>query len=209
MGKRKLVIGAGAVALVIALVAIFVMPGLMAVDGSNSDGDIGSASSDVRRPAGRVMETVFDDGNGPVASRIEILPSPDLPERAPDTDGVFVKRVDNSVFVGTGNVNLDLHLEQAADGSIQPIVSLSSDGPEVEVVITRDTVLYLDVTEIPGEGGVPGKAGDVTVTQKVRVIDSLDDLKGNAELQVWGTRRGDRVVADTLIYRVVSPNLGL
>jgi hypothetical protein len=160
-----------------------------------------------RRPAGRVMQTVIDDGNGPVASRIEILPSPDLPDAESETSGVFLRRVDNSIFVGTGSIELNVQIEQAADGSIVPSVTLSSDGPEVEVVITRDTVLYKDVTKIPGQGGVPAKAGDTTVTQQIELIDTLDGLGGNSELQVWGTRRADRVVADIIIYGIVEPNL--
>ena len=155
------------------------------------------------------METVIDDGNGPVASRIEILPSPNLPDAESETSGVFLRRVDNSVFVGTGSIELNVQIEQAADGSVVPSVSLSSDGPEVEVVITRDTVLYKDVTKIPGQGGVPRKAGDPTVIQQIELIDTLDELGGNAELQVWGTRRADRVVADIIVYGLVEPNLPL
>ncbi len=218
METRKLVIGMGAIMVVAALVAVSVTLGLLAAGGSDSDGEIVSAApsnqasqqadSGARRPAGRVMETVIDDGNGPVASRIEILPSPDLPVRESETSGIFLRQIDNSIFVGTGATELNVQIEQAADGSIVPSVSLSSNGPEVEVVITHDTVLYQDVTEIPGQGGVPGKAGDTTVTQKVELIDTLDDLKGNAELQVWGTRRADRVVADILVFGIVDPNLG-
>ena len=167
----------------------------------------GSATSGARRPAGRVMEAIIDDGNGPVASRIEILPSPDLPDTESEASGVFLRRVDNSVFVGTGSIELNVQIEQAADGSIVPSVSLSSDGPEVELVITRDTVLYKDVTKIPGQGGVPRKAGDTTVIQQIELVDTLDGLGGNAELQVWGTRRADRVVADIIVYGIVEPNL--
>ena len=113
METKKLIIGAGALVLVIALVAVSVTLGLMAAGGSDSDAEIVSAgsasqvadtgSSGARRPAGRVMETVIDDGNGPVASRIEILPSPNLPDAESETSGVFLRRVDNSVFVGTGS----------------------------------------------------------------------------------------------------------
>lgn len=224
MVNRKLVVGSGAVAVVAALVAVSVVLGLMAAGDSDpapevvsgtqagSASDLGADSTGQapdasRRPAARVMESIIDDGSGPVTTRIEVLPSPDLPDRESDASGVFVRRLDNSFFVGTGNAELSVWIEQAQDGSIQPSVSLSSDGPEVEVVITRDTVLYLDVTEIPGQGGVPGKPGDHTIIQKVELIDTLDDLKGNAELQVWGTRRADRVVADILVYSVVDPNI--
>jgi hypothetical protein len=217
METKKLIIGAGALVLVIALVAVSVTLGLMASGGSDTEAEIVSSGSSsqvadtaatgARRPAARVMETVIDDGNGPVASRIEILPSPDLPNTESETSGVYLRTVDNSVFVGTGSIELNVQIEQAADGSVVPSVSLSSDGPEVEVVITRDTVLYKDVTKIPGQGGVPRKAGDTTVVQQIELIDTLDELGGNAELQVWGTRRADRVVADIIVYGLVEPNL--
>jgi hypothetical protein len=35
-------------------------------------------------------------------------------------------------------------------------------------------------------------------------VDSLDEVGPNSELQVWSKRRGDRVVAEVLVYRVVD-----
>ena len=157
----------------------------------------------------RVMELVNDDGSGPVSMRISIEPSPDLPETSSEVGGVFLRREDNSVFVGTGSteLNVDIHIDET--GAIEPSVSLTSNGPEIEVVVSHDTVLYEDVTDIPGFDGVAGKGGDHTIQQTVKRVDSLEELKGNAELQVWGSKRGDRVVADVMVYRIVNPDLGI
>ena len=215
MARRNLVIGASAGVAVTALVAVSVVLGLMAAGDSGSDGEIvsGSPTKQVAdpgagRPAARVMELVTDDGSGPVAARIEVLPSPDLPDRRSDASGILVRRQDNSIFIGTGSIEMNIEVRQAADGPIQPTVTLSSDGPEVEAVVTHDTVLYLDVTEVPGEGGVPVKPGDQSVTQVIKRVDSLDELKGNAEVSVWGTKRADRVVADILVFRLINPDIG-
>ena len=157
-----------------------------------------------RRPA-RVMELVNDDGSGPVSSRITVVPSPDLPDSEADVGGVFVRRDDNSIFVGTGDVELNLEIEVTQSGAVNPQVSLKHNGPVIEVVITHETDVYREETEVPGEGGRQLKGGDHTVQQVVSPVDSLDELGKNTEVQVWGERRGDRVVADVFVYRIVSP----
>ena len=149
---------------------------------------------------GRVMEIVSDDGSGPVSLRIIIEPSPELPDRPSEASGIFLRRQDDSIFVGTGSIELDVEVESGSD----PVISLSSDGPEIEVVVTHDTVIYSDETDI--HGGEPGsrESGEKTVQQVIKPADSLDELGLNTELQVWGKRRGDRVVAEVLVYRIVS-----
>ena len=151
----------------------------------------------------RVMELVHDDGSGPVSVRITVEPSPDLPDRPSEASGVFVSRDDNSIMVGTGGVELDVEVRQTKGGTLEPQVSLSHTGPEVEVVVTHDTILYREETEMPS----PDKSGDKTVQQVVTPVDSLDELGKNTELQVWGRKTGDRVVAQVLVYRIVTVDL--
>ena len=70
----------------------------------------------------------------------------------------------------------------------------------VEVVVTPDTIIYRDETEIPV--GEPGEqSGERTIQQVVKLIHSLEEVGKNFELQVWGERRGDRVVAEVLVYK--------
>jgi hypothetical protein len=150
--------------------------------------------------SGRVMEIVTDDGSGPVSLRIIIEPAPELPDRPSEASGIFLRRQDDSIFVGTGGIELDVEVK---DGS-EPVISLSSDGPEVEVIVTRDTAIYSDETDIHGDGLTSRESGEKTIQQVIKLADSLDEVGPNTELQVWGERRGDRVVAEVLVYKVVS-----
>ena len=74
----------------------------------------------------------------------------------------------------------------------------STDGPQLEVVITPDTIIYRDVTDltIPPDQ----ESGEREIVQQVRQVESSDDVNGNLELEVWGERRGDRIVATVLVY---------
>lgn len=166
---------------------------------STSDSD----SKPRRGAPARVLSLVADNGSGPVSVRITIEPSPDLPDRPTEASGVFVRRQDNSIFVGTGVMELNVEFDQVAGGSVEPKVSLSTNGPVIEAVVTHDTIIYREETEMPS----PSKSGEVTVQQVVRPVDSLDELGKNTELQVWGRRSGDRVVADVLVYRIVTVDL--
>ena len=160
-----------------------------------------------RRPAPRVLELSIDDGSGPVSAKISIEPSPDLPDSPSEVSGVFSRRQDNSIYVGTGAVKLDLDIELVAGGAIEPTVTLSHSGPVVEVVVTHETMIYRDETEIPGFDDTVAKGGEQSVQQVIIPVDSLDELGKNTELQVWGRRSGDRVVAEVLVFRIVNPNL--
>ena len=95
---------------------------------------------------------------------------------------------------------------QTPGGAIEPSVSLAVDGPEIEVLGTHDTVIYREETEEPGGSGGDVKGGEYTVQQVVRQVDSLEELGKNTEVIAWGEQRGDRVVADILVYRTVNPS---
>lgn len=150
---------------------------------------------------GRVFEIAIDDGSGPISLRVRIEPAPELPDRPAEASGIFVRRQDNSIFVGTGAIELDVEVNGNTGESS---VSLSHSGPEIEVVVTRDTVIYRDETDM--SFGEPGsrKSGEMTIQQVIRPIDSLEEIGENTELQIWGEKRGDRVVAQVLVYRIVG-----
>ncbi len=157
------------------------------------------------RPAPRVLQLVQDDGSGPVSLTVSIEPATELPDTPSEASGVFSRREDNSIFVGTGSIELDVEVHQVEGGAIEPVVTLSTSGPVVEAVVTRDTILYRDETDIPGFSD--GKGGEVTVQQVLEPVDSLDELRPNTEVQVWGRRSGDRVIAEILVYRIVTVDI--
>ncbi len=150
---------------------------------------------------GRVMEMVSDNGSGPVSQRITVLPAPELPARPSETSGMFVRRQDNSLFVGTGGTTVDVEV----DGNTgERVVNLGHTGPEIEVVVNHDTVIYRDETDLSAGDSGERKSGEREVQQVLEPVDSLDEINKQTEFEIWGEQRGDRVVAQILVYRIID-----
>lgn len=132
--------------------------------------------------------------NGPgggQAFSLELERAKELPQAAPDVSGLFERREDQSVFVKAlsgGRVMMKV------DPSGK--VTTQSDSPEqlIEVVLTKDTTIYRDATEINLAQPSSGK-----VQQQVEP-GSIDELGENSMIQAWGERRGDRLIAKTVMY---------
>jgi hypothetical protein len=148
----------------------------------------------------RVMQSVQAvDGGAPVSVQTTILPAPELPDEPTAASGIFVRREDNSIVVGTGTVDLEVDVEVNPEtGQETTTLIPSSDGPEIEVVITHDTQVYLDVTDFTMEG--PVESGEREIVQAVRRVETADEIGENMELQVWGERSGDRIIATIVVY---------
>ena len=147
----------------------------------------------------RVMEEVMDNGNGPVSVRTTFLPAAELPDEAPAATGIVVSRQDNSVIVGTGNVDVMVQAEiDPETGEESRTVVPRTSGPEVEIVIGPDTVLYRDVTDFSADA--PTESGEREVQQVVRPANSADAIEPQMEVQVWGERRGDRIDASVVVF---------
>jgi hypothetical protein len=148
---------------------------------------------------GEIMLVSEGGGAGPVTLSLDIKPAAELPPTPPEVGGLFVRRQDNSIFVGTGEISFDVTVDENGQKSTHSDYS----GPVLEVVVTGETTLYRDETKMPSLG--PNAAsGDQTVQQVVKAVDSLEELgekTQNTEVQVWGERRGDRVVAQVFVYR--------
>jgi hypothetical protein len=118
----------------------------------------------------------------------------ELPQEEPDLVGIFVRREDNSLVVGTGNITFHSYRESETE----PFTfEKGYDGPQVEVVTTHATLIYYDVTGLPEADPETGQ-----VKQVLRE-GTLDELGQDHLFQVWGERQGDRIVAHTLV--VYSP----
>ena len=188
--KRSMLITVGVLVLVLLLTSATFVGARMMRDSDKAETEDGDG--------GKVMELMTNDGSGPKSLRLKIEPAPELPDEPTEVNGVFLKRQDNSVFVGTGEIRLGIEMD---DGG-QQSVSLDHSGPEIEVVVSHDTVIYRDETDMPTIGS--GKSGEQTIQQVVKAVDSLDEIGDNAEIEVWGERRGDRVVAQVLVYRNIE-----
>lgn len=140
-----------------------------------------------------VFEDVMDDGTGnPVTVKTVILPSEELPERPSDVGGILSKQVDNSYFVGTGNISVSVEV-------VNGVESIAADfsGPEIEVVVGRDTQFYQDVTKVSFEAS---ESTEQTIQQEIVPVEQPEGLSKGANFQVWGEKRGDRVTAEIIVF---------
>lgn len=126
----------------------------------------------------------------------EILPAKELPKIPPEVEGLFVEREDNLLFVQGSRLNQGS--EGVEVGSPEDI----RGGPKTEVVVTSETIIYRDTTELPSER--PSEDNNPAIQQTV-MEGSLDDLiDSQTYLMVWGHKSGDRVVADVLVYSYLT-----
>jgi hypothetical protein len=102
---------------------------------------------------------------------------------------MFVERKDNSVFIGTGEVSV---MVQAKPGE-EPQVDANFSGPKVEVVISGDTVVYKDTTELDPEN--PGAEVQQTVE-----LSTIDEITEQSSISVWGRKAGDRIIAEVIVF---------
>ena len=153
---------------------------------------------------GPVIMTSKGGGGARTTVRLDTEPAKELPQTPAEVKGVYQRRVDSSIFIGTGQVSV---MAQKSQGGAISMTS-SYNGPVVEVVTTHDTTIYRDVTMKQFNG--PPPAGQKL--QQVVEPGSLDDIGENSMIVVWGERRGDRVVATTLVYSLpafmVKPGSG-
>jgi len=180
--KRSVFLIAGGVALVVLLVsAAFVGGRLLSGQGLPLPASL----------SGGQMITVGQGGKY-MSTRLDIEPAKELPASPAAIKGIFQRRTDSSLFVGTGQVSV---MAQKSQGGA---ISMTSryDGPLVEVVVTHATAIYRDVTMKQFDGPPP----DGKKLQQVLEPGSVDEIGKNSMLTVWGDRRGDRITASVLTY---------
>jgi hypothetical protein len=190
--SRLTLIVVGIVSVVLVAGAVFVAARLL----NSPEGGAGG-------PGGEMRLVGEGGGSGQVAISLDIKPAPDLPQTPPEVGGLFVRREDNSIFVGTGEIEFAMEIDPAT-GEKQ--ASSNYSGPVLEVVVTNETSIYRDETKMPSIG-VGAVSGNKTIQQVVKPVDSLAELgenSKNTEVQVWGERRGDRVVAQVFVYRLLD-----
>ena len=198
MSKRRILIGA-AILVVIVLLAGGAVTAVRLLVPESASGEVDTAVAD-SGGGGRVMQSISSqDGGPPVAVQTTILPAPELPDEPSAAFGVLASREDNTLLVGTGNIDLEVDVEVDPEtGQESTSLIPRTDGPQLEVLLTPDTIIYRDVTDLTLQPGQ--ESGEREVVQAVRQVDSPEAISGNLELEVWGERRGDRIVATVLVY---------
>jgi hypothetical protein len=135
-------------------------------------------------------------GRDVMSISIQVTPAPELPTTQPAATGLFVERKDNSIYVSSISMKAGgKGVVVQADGKDgEPSLSgPQADGPKREVVITADTTIYLENTDM----GEP-KPGENKVLQQTVTESSLDDLTSQSFVTVWGRQSGDRIIAEVL-----------
>ncbi len=173
---------------VIGLVAIVAAGALTAVRLLSAQNQAADA------PAGAmVFEDVMDDGSGnPVTVKTIILPAAELPDRPAEGAGVLLRQEDNSYFVGTGSVSVSVNVVNG-----ETTTAVDHSGPEIEVVAGRDTRFYRDITEV---SFASSESKEQTLQQELAAVDQPRTLPEGASIQAWGEMRGDRLIADIIVY---------
>jgi hypothetical protein len=134
---------------------------------------------------------VLSDSGGGVStqgSMVETEPAAEMPETAPDVAGLYVRREDNRLFLGTGSLSAV---------KVEGVWEYHHDGPVVEIVTTHDTRVYRDDTlQQVGEELPSGPL------QQVLTPTIVDEIDGRCAVSAWGERRGDRLVAEVVVFYV-------
>jgi len=123
------------------------------------------------------------------AFKLNTTPAEELPAMEPEVRGLYVERKDNSIFIGTGQVTVAVKAKQGEE----PEVDADFSGPKVEVVISADTVVYKDTTELDPED--PGAEVQQTVE-----LSTIDEITEQSSITVWGRKAGDRIIADVVLF---------
>lgn len=142
----------------------------------------------------RIIGTPGGNGAGAFgASQTMLTPAAELPAAAPDAVGILVSRDDNRLVIGTGNIKFHAIRE---DDSQPMRFEKGYDGPLVELVITRQTRVYFDVTPVDRNA----RSGSI---QQIVEPGDLQMLDENHLVQAWGEKTGDRLVAQVIV--IISP----
>lgn len=152
---------------------------------------MGSASG-----GGMFFSSKGGPGGGQKSVRVNMTPAKEVPQTRSDASGLFVRREDQSIFIGTGRVSM--MITKGKDGSSSP--SGSYDGPVKEVVINHDTKVYQDITDM-NPGNLESKDNGVMQVQQIVKPGSLDDIGSNSVITVWGDKQGDRYIAKVIVFR--------
>jgi hypothetical protein len=156
----------------------------------------------LKNPSGAANAGGMADGGHPSLSSVggsgggepTFIPAAEIPQEQSITGGLFVKRADQSIFIGTGKITTSVQSNGPAGGGD---AASQYDGPVVEVVIGHQTKIYQDLTS----ANAPEPDVKNPVIKQVVKPGSLDDLTPNSMVSVWGEKQGDRYIAKVILYQ--------
>ncbi len=154
-------------------------------------------SSGGEGPGGLMRLSSAGGPSGGKSVSFKIKPAPELPQQAPDVRGMVTKAQDNSFFVSQVD-NMMVRINK--DGEQQTMATPT--GPATEVVVSKDTKIYRDATmdNVSPENTSGSADNPAEIQQKLELTDvSAITANTNSFVQVWGQRRGDRLIADIIV----------
>ena len=135
---------------------------------------------------------VLGDGSSVQAVSVEMERPEELPERSPEAFGIFDHRKDNTVYIRQMNTEGGgVMISMDSEGNIQ---DNNSSSKLVEVLVTRDTLIYHDKSL---DNFDPSSSEPV---EAVLEPATLEDIGENSSLIVWGRYEGDRLIAEVINY---------
>jgi len=173
MKRKRLIIGI--VALAVVLLAGAYVAGRLLNDGLGP----------VRIGGGNVQISSSDGG----MIEADYVPADELPDDPPEIAGLYSRREDNSIFVKETDGGFRISIDEEGN------VSTNADDVETEIVVTNETEIYCDITS-----NQIGDLEDGDTLRQTLKPGSIEELGAFSFMQVWGERRGERVVADILVY---------
>lgn len=200
--NKKILIGIGAV-LAVALLAGAAFMAARMLGAAQLDGNAGPLLAGLGAGPG---------GKGSFSMRIEMTPAPEIPTTHADIVGQVTNIKDNSIFVaemGKGGAGGGIYISGTTKGSDSG-PSTNSDGPgasssptatagpTTEVVVSKDTVIYRDTTMDSIPKPQAGQNTTLGVQQVVAPAD-ISQIAPDYMVQVWGQKRGDRLIAETIV----------
>jgi len=112
----------------------------------------------------------------------QIVTAAELPTTQPNVRGVVTQRAASTISI-------------TERGGFGPNEAQGANAPQVNVAVGNDTVFYHDITRVNLNEGAPGGA----IQQKLEA-GSLDGIKPNSRITVWGDPNSTPLAAKIVVY---------
>ncbi|MEM7799647.1 MAG: hypothetical protein AAF633_10700 [Chloroflexota bacterium] len=203
MSKRTVWIGIFGIGFIVGAAVLALAPGAFQSDAALAQQDGGS-----ERVLEIAVEEVIEDGDGNVeryGGLVEVIQ--EMPEGltsgSPSVDGIFKSQDGNALTVGTGNISVEVEIEQINDQEPVKAVSAAHSGPEVKVIVGDSTEILFETTSEPKPTREEVEVGQMVQPRSFEA-GSLDDLGEDTLIQVWGTLENGTVAATQIIITPIK-----
>jgi hypothetical protein len=164
-----------------------------------------SAQAGAEGPTAAGGPVLAGGSGGPAMMSVEVEPAKELPQSPPDVMGGLSRREGNSLFINSGPTGV-MVISSGDSGGAESSVQVGPEGAagqdqsgtEVEVVVTHETLVYRDETAMNFDTSMAN--GGTYTQQQLVAPGSVDEIRDDGFVTVWGERRGDRVIASVVLY---------